>query len=181
MRWKRSWGMTRSVEGDFQAYVAARGAGWERYAYALTGDAHRAQDLVQTVLLQAYRRWPRIAAVEHRDAYIRRMMTNSYLGWRRRNRNWEIPTGDLPEPENSPDPAIGVVDRDELGRALRELSPHQRAVLVLRHVEGLDDEAIAQIVGCSVGTVRGHASRGRQRVRGLLTNTSTSSAAKGSR
>jgi RNA polymerase sigma-70 factor (sigma-E family) len=169
------------MEGDFQAYVASRGAGWERYAYALTGDAYRAQDLVQTVLLQAYRRWPRIVTLEHPDAYIRRMVTNSYLGWRRQKRNWEIPTGDLPERENSPDPAIGVVDRVELRRALQELSPHQRAVLVLRHVEGLDDEQIGQMLGCSVGTVRGHASRGRQRIVGLITATSISPAAEGTR
>ncbi len=174
--------MTQFMDGSFQAYVAARGQAWERYAYALTGDAHRAQDLVQTVLLQAYRRWSRITALEHPDAYIRRMMTNSYLDWQRRKRNTEIPTQDIPDRGSNPDPAIGVVDRDELRRALQKLSRHQRAVLVLRHVEGLDDEAIAAVLGCSVGTVRSHASRGRERIRTLLTDTGTRSPfAKGQR
>lgn len=174
--------MTQMVDGDFQAYIEARGHAWERYAYALTGDTHRAQDLVQNVLLQAYRRWSRITAVDHPDAYIRRMMTNSYLGWRRRRSNSEIPTDDFSERAGPPDPAIGVVDRDELQQALRKLSPHQRAVLVLRHVEGLDDDAIAVVLGCSVGTVRSHASRGRERIRRLLTQTGNRSAfAKGQR
>ena len=119
-------GMNRSRDAEFSAYVRARGRAWERYAYALTGDAHRAQDLVQTVLLQAYRRWSRISAVEQPDAYVRRMLTNSYLDWRRRRGNSETPTEVLPEDDALPDPAIGVVDRDELQRALRELSDRPR-------------------------------------------------------
>jgi RNA polymerase sigma-70 factor (sigma-E family) len=161
--------MNRTRDAEFTAYVTARGQAWERYAYALTDDRQQAQDLVQTVLLQAYRRWDRISAAEHPDAYLRRMLTNSYLDWRRRRRNSEVPTDNIPDEKSSPDPAIGVVDRDELRRALRLLSPHQRAVLVLRHVEGLEDEAIAALLGCSVGTVRSHAANGRQRIRRAIT------------
>lgn len=148
--------------------MAARGQSWERYAFVLTGDTHRAQDLLQTVLLKAYRRWKRIVAVEHPDAYVRRMLTNSYLDWRRRKGNRELPAADVAEDLTSPDPAVGVVDRDELQRALGGLSRQQRAVLVLRHVEGLDDAAIAALIGCSTGTVRTHATRGSQRFRELL-------------
>ena len=163
--------MNRSRDAEFSAYVDARGRAWERYAYALTGDAHRAQDLVQNVLLQVYRHWARIGSIEQPDAYVRRMLTNNYLDWRRRRGNSEVPTDVLPDDDTAPDPAIGVVDRDELQRALRELSPHQRTVLVLRHVEGLDDDAIAAVIGCSVGTVRSHAARGRARVRAYLNHT----------
>src|SRR3954447_2870028 len=155
--------MSRSRDIEFSAYVQARGRAWERYAYALTGDAHRAQDLAQTVLLQAYRRWSRISSVEQPDAYVRRMLTNGYLDWRRRRGNSEVPTEVLPDEDSIPDPAIGVVDRDELQRALLELSPHQRTVLVLRHLEGQSDDEIAALLGCSVGTVRSHAARGRAR------------------
>ncbi len=117
----RSLGMDRIRDAEFSAYVEARGRAWEQYAYALTGDAHRAQDLVQTVLLRAYRRWTHISGVEQPDAYVRRMLTNGYLDWRRWRGSTEVPTDELPEPDSSPDPAIGVVDRDELQRALREL------------------------------------------------------------
>lgn len=165
--------MNRIRDAEFSAYVEARGRAWERYAYALTGDAHRAQDLVQTVLLQAYRRWSRISGVEQPDAYIRRMLTNGYLDWRRRRGNAEVPLEEIPENESGSDLAVGVVDRDELQRALLELSPHQRTVLVLRHVEGADDEAIAEMLGCSVGTVRSHAARGKARVRAFLSETNS--------
>lgn len=160
--------MNRSPDGNFEAYVTARGHWLERYAYALTGDRQRAEDLVQNALLQTYRHWARITAVEHPDAYVRRVLTNGYLDWRRRRRNSELPTDELPEPDSSPDLAVGVVDRDELQRALQTLSPHQRAVLVLRHLEGLDDESIASLLGCSAGTVRSHAARGADRVRAFL-------------
>ncbi len=163
--------MKRSRDAEFSAYVQARGRAWERYAYALTGDAHRAQDLVQSVLLKAYRHWSRISAIEQPDAYIRRMLTNGYLDWKRRRGNSEVPTDVLPDVDSGPDPAIGVVDRDELQRALLELSPHQRTVLVLRHLEGQGDEEIAALLGCSVGTVRSHAARGRARVRAFLSET----------
>ena len=160
--------MERTRDAEFAAYVTAQGRGWERYAYALTGDRQRAEDLLQSVLLQAFRRWSRITAVEHPDAYVRRMLTNAYLDWRRRRRNSEVPTDEIPEADAVGDIAVGVVDRDELQRALGTLSPHQRAVLVLRHVQGLGDDEIAATIGCSVGTVRSHATRGKERVRQAL-------------
>ncbi len=161
--------MQAARDAEFSEYVAARGPAWERFAFVLTGDPHRAQDLLQTVLLTTYRKWQRISEVDHPDAYIRRMITRSYLSWKRVRGNAELPVDDVPETSLvSPDPAVGVVDRDELQRALLALSPQQRAVLVLRHIEGLDDTSIADALGCSVGTVRGHASRGRERFRTAL-------------
>jgi RNA polymerase sigma-70 factor (sigma-E family) len=153
---------------DFEDYVAARGRALERYAYVLSGDPGTAQDLVQTALLKAYRRWRRVTAAEHPDAYVRRIVTTSYLDWRRRRATQEEPLGDLPEGAAGPDLADGVVRRDELRRALRTLTPQQRAVLVLRHYEGYDDAAIAAVLNCGEGTVRTHASRGAERLRQAL-------------
>ena len=154
---------------DFEDYVAARGRALERYAFVLAGDGHVAQDLVQTALLKAYRRWRWVSAADHPDAYVRRIVTTSYLDWRRRRSEQLLP--ELPEPAaRAPDPADEVVSRDELLRALATLSPHQRAVLVLRHYEGCDDAAIAAVLGCGEGTVRSHASRGLERLRRSLTD-----------
>jgi RNA polymerase sigma-70 factor (sigma-E family) len=155
---------------EFEEYVAARGRALERYAFVLTGDAQRSQDLVQTALLAAFRHWRRVTRAEQPDAYVRRIITTSYLDWRRRRSNAEEPVADLPERRGGggPDPAVLVADRDELLRALATLTPHQRAVLVLRHYEGYDDAAIAAVLGCGEITVRTHATRGAQRLRALL-------------
>jgi RNA polymerase sigma-70 factor (sigma-E family) len=152
---------------EFAEYVTARGPALERFAYVLTGDAHLAQDLVQTALLKAYRRWRRVARADHPDAYVRRIVTTSYLDWRRRRSSTEAPVGVLPDPAG-PDLADAVVERDQLRRAMAGLTPRQRAVLVLRHYEGLDDAAIAALLRCGEPTVRTHASRGLQRLRAAL-------------
>jgi RNA polymerase sigma-70 factor (sigma-E family) len=152
---------------EFSDYVAARGAALERFAYVLTGDVHLAQDLVQIALLKAYRRWRWVARAEHPDAYVRRIVTRSYLDWRRRRSSGEEPVDAVPE-RPAPDPADGVAERDRLRRALGTLSPRQRAVLVLRHYEGLDDAAIAALLSCGEVAVRSHASRGLARLRASL-------------
>ena len=162
--------MSKSSDREFSVWVAARGPAMERYAFVLTGDRQRAEDLVQNTLLRVYRHWSRLSEMEHSDAYVRRMVTNQYLDWRRRRQSTEMPDpvqNDVPVP----DLAVGVVDRDELARALQRITPHQRTVLVLRHVEGLDDDAIATVLGCSATTVRSHAARGRERLRLLLSDT----------
>jgi RNA polymerase sigma-70 factor (sigma-E family) len=153
---------------DFEDYVAARGRALERYAFVLSGDAETAQDLVQTALLKAYRRWRRVTAAEHPDAYVRRIVTTSYLDWRRRRGSGDEPMGEVPDAASGSDLADGVVQRDELRRALGTLTPQQRAVLVLRHYEGYDDAAIAAVLNCGEGTVRTHASRGAERLRRAL-------------
>ena len=155
---------------EFEKYVAARGPALERYAYVLSGDPHQAQDLVQTALVKAYRRWRWVVRADHPDAYVRRILTTSYLDTRRRHRT-EHPLDDVPDVASTgrfADPADRVAARDELQRALATLSPHQRAVVVLRHYEGQDDPVIARILGCGEATVRAHASRGLQRLRDAL-------------
>ncbi|MEP6560723.1 MAG: SigE family RNA polymerase sigma factor [Nakamurella sp.] len=154
---------------DFDAFVADHGRELERYAYVLTGQPAAAQDLVQTALLKAYRRWRRIAQVDHPHAYVRRILTNAYLDLRRRP--VEQPMADVPEPVPDGtviDPVDKFIATDEIRRALTVLSPHQRAVIVLRHFGGLDDAAIAVELGCGQGTVRTHATRGLQRMRAAL-------------
>ena len=162
--------MSRSSDREFAGWVAAKGPAMERYAFVLTGDRQRAEDLVQNTLLRVYRQWGRLSEMEHPDAYVRRMVTNQYLDWRRRRQNTESPDPMENDDGAAPDLAIGVVDRDELARALQGITPHQRTVLVLRHVEGLDDDAIATVLGCSATTVRSHAARGRERLRSLLSD-----------
>ncbi|GIG19896.1 hypothetical protein Cch01nite_06200 [Cellulomonas chitinilytica] len=134
-----------------------------RYATVLTGDGHVAADLVQEVLLRAHVRWTRIALMARPDLYLRRMVTNEHLSWRRR---WHVrtihaTTDDVLAARLAPqaDHAQHVVEDDAMWRRLTELPPRQRAVLVLRYYEGLDDAEIADVLGTSGATVRSHASR----------------------
>ncbi|WP_081844370.1 SigE family RNA polymerase sigma factor [Cellulomonas sp. URHE0023] len=134
-----------------------------RYATVLTGDPHTAADLVQEVLLRAHVRWTRISLMARPDLYLRRMVTNEHLSWRRR---WHVrtihtTTDDVLDARIAPqaDHAQHVVEDDAMWQRLSELPPRQRAVLVLRYYEGLDDSEIGDVLGTSSATVRSHASR----------------------
>jgi RNA polymerase sigma-70 factor (sigma-E family) len=157
--------------GTFEEYVTHRGRDLERYAAVLTSDPASAQDLVQTALLKALRRWPSIAAMDSPHAYVRRIVTTTYLDDRRRHRRRpsEQLTADLPDRPTIADPVAGVADLDAIGHALGTLSRQQRAVIVLRHLVDLDDDAIAAELGCSTATVRSHASHALHRMRATLT------------
>jgi RNA polymerase sigma-70 factor (sigma-E family) len=153
---------------EFEEYVVSRGRALERYAYVLSGDAHLAQDLTQTALVKAYRRWSWVARADQPDQYVRRILTTSFIDHTRRRSSTERPVAEPSQGVSDRDPATVTVVRDSLRRALTTLSPHQRAVLVLRHFEGYDDLAIADVLHCSESTVRSHASRGLDRLRDHL-------------
>jgi len=151
------------VEPALDDLVRVHLAGLLRYATVLTGDGHTAADLVQEVLLRAHVRWTRIALLERPDLYLRRMVTNEHLSWRRR---WHVrtirPAADevlAAHADAHADHADDVVHQDAMWRQLEALPPRQRAVLVLRYYEGLSDVEISQVLGTSPATVRSHASR----------------------
>jgi len=154
---------------DFEDFVTSRGRALERYAFVLSGDPHLAQDLVQNTLVKAYRRWAWVVRADDPDRYVRRILTRSFIDEKRRRSSGERPTADVPDSPGGRDPATVAVVRDQVRRALATLTAHQRAVLVLRHFEGYDDEAIADVLHCSPGTIRSHASRGLDRLRQFLT------------
>ncbi|WP_412543215.1 SigE family RNA polymerase sigma factor [Longispora sp. K20-0274] len=140
----------------FEEYAAARMSALLRYATVLTGDRALAEDVVQNVLVRAHSRWRRI---EDPDRYLRRMVVNEYLSWRRR---WSriVPMPSVAPPRSdAPDHATSHADRDALRAELDRLPRRQRAVLVLRYYEGLTDAEIAEVLDCAPGTVRGYASR----------------------
>jgi RNA polymerase sigma-70 factor (sigma-E family) len=149
------------VPVSYEDFVAARLPSVLRYATALTGSPQLAEDVVQEVLLRAQSRWRRISAADQPEAYVRRMVLNEYLGWRRRD-SWDlaVPAGELDRlTPPLADPAAGLGDREQLRQALAGLPRRKRAVLVLRFYEWLSDTEIAEYLDCSTGTVRSHASR----------------------
>jgi RNA polymerase sigma-70 factor (sigma-E family) len=156
---------------SFEAYVATRGAALVRFAILLTGDDHRAEDLVQDALTKAYLRWSRIRRGDNPEVYLRQLVINGSRSWWRRRANRETPglspaaPGDRAAPGDLGDEAVA---RDELWRLISALPHRQRAVVVLRYYEDLDDATIAQILECTPGTVRTHSMRALHKLRGHL-------------
>ena len=151
-----------TVQDRFEAFVADRLDRLLRYATALTCDPHLAQDIVQDVLLRAQDRWPRIESMAAPDAYVRRMITNEYLSWRRRRASRTVPSSNgtldaLGTP--TADPAGQHAERDEMRARIGALPRKQRAAVLLRYYEDCTDAQIAEVLGCSAGTVRSHISR----------------------
>jgi RNA polymerase sigma-70 factor (sigma-E family) len=133
------------------------------FAVLLTGDRGTAEDVVQEVLFRLYGRWSQVVALEQPEAYVRRMVINEYLSWRRR---WARITThpELGETVQS-DHADTHADREAIWVELARLPRRQRVVLVLRYYEGLTDVEIAGLLGCPHGTVRSLASRALQTLR----------------
>jgi RNA polymerase sigma-70 factor (sigma-E family) len=153
---------------SFEAYVAARGAALVRFAILLTGDDHRAEDLVQDALAKAYLRWGRIRRADNPDVYVRRLIANASRSWWRRPANREVPVERTAEHPVPGDLGADAAEHDTLWRLVATLPHQQRAVVVLRYYEDLDDTTIAEILDCSPVTVRTHAMRALQRLRGHL-------------
>lgn len=148
----------RAPDG-FAEFVAVRSAALLRSAWLLTGDAGKAEDLLQTVLAKAWRRWPNIADGGAPEAYVRRALFTTYVSWWRRRWRAELPAAVPPDRAGRADLAAEVADRDAVRRALARLSRQQRAVVVLRYVEDLSVERTAELLGCSTGAVKVQASR----------------------
>ncbi|WP_345712279.1 SigE family RNA polymerase sigma factor [Kineococcus glutinatus] len=155
---------------DLGSFVAAQGPALVRLARALLRDPHRAEDVVQDVLARAVLRWGSIERADDPVAYVKRMVVNASisstrLAFRRTERAADPAA--LPE-TGVPDGAAAHAERDLLLRLLRRLPDKQRSALVLRHYEGLPDEEIAELLGCSRATVRSNAHRGLATLRTLL-------------
>ncbi|GAA3648690.1 SigE family RNA polymerase sigma factor [Nonomuraea antimicrobica] len=148
----------------FREFVLARQEALVRSAYLLTGDAHLAEDLMQSVLLKVAGHWPRLIRQGTPEAYTRKALINQYISWQRRKRR-ESPGADPPERGNAHDDA--TVDRIILRTALTRLTPRQRAVIVLRFYEDLSERETAEILGCSVGTVKSQTHHALGRLRTL--------------
>ncbi len=156
----------------FEEFAASRLPAVLRFAGVLTGDRALAEDLVQEVLIRAVKRWDQIDRLDRPELYVRKMIVNEYLSWRRKS--WRLlPKGTAAEVDDrlTPDHAVGHAERDALRTELAKLPRRQRTVLVLRYYEGLSDSGIAELLGCTPGTVRGYAARALATLRVDLSRT----------
>nr|WP_225224442.1 SigE family RNA polymerase sigma factor [Cellulomonas sp. JH27-2] len=158
---------TGDRDADFTAFARRAQAELGRTAWLLTGDVHAAAELVQTALVRTYTAWPRARAGDPM-AYARRVMANARIDtWRRRRREVLVAPEAVPHTAGA-DAGAAVEHRDELVRALAQLSPQQRRVVVLRYLVGLSERETADDLGVSAGTVKTQASRGLHRLRATL-------------
>ncbi|MDP9181508.1 MAG: SigE family RNA polymerase sigma factor [Actinomycetota bacterium] len=150
---------------DFEEFASAAMPTLLRFGHVLTGDALRAEELVQQALVSTWGRW---RGIEHDQplAYVKRAMVHAHTSmWRRSRREARFPTTYDPAAPEGPD----LGERDRTVTALRLLPPRQRAVVVLRYYEDLSEADIARVLGCSPGTVKSQASKALQTLRAHLT------------
>ena len=143
---------------DFTEYVAARWQVLVRSAVLLGCSRPEAEDLVQTVLERCLVKWKRVSTVTDRDAYVHRMLVNSFLSARKRRWTGERPSAALPEQADS-DRTAGVDDADLITRALDRLPTDQRTAVVLRYYAHLTEQQMASVLGVAAGTVKSRLSR----------------------
>ncbi len=157
--------MKAAEEDAFAEFVAARSAALRRVALAVTGDWHRADDLVQDVFVKLYLAWP-LRDVRAGDVWLRTTLVRAWIDetrrpWRRHERTTDaVPDTVVAVPAGDGD-AAGVL------AVLRLLPPRQRACLVLRFLEDWSVEQTAQALRCSTGTVKSQTSRALDTVRAL--------------
>ncbi len=151
----------------FDALVEGRATRLLRTAYLLTGDWGLAEDLLQTALVKTWFAWDRLRDEGAAETYVRQVMARTYATWWRRKWRGELATGELPDVP-ARDCYDDVDSRHALRRALAELPPRQRAIVVLRFYEDLSEAQVADLLGCSVGTVKSTASRALVRLRSLV-------------
>lgn len=150
-------------EDAFAAWVVGAQRPLLRSAYLMTGDLHRAEDLVQEALVKVALRWRRLAA-QNPTAYARRIIVRDHVSGLRVRRNQERPVAEPAEDvvrQVSSDPETALVVR----HALQRLTAAQRAVLVLRHFDDLSEREVAGLLGVSVGTVKSQNAAALSRLR----------------
>jgi RNA polymerase sigma-70 factor (sigma-E family) len=156
--------VSAEVDG-FAQFVAARERALQRTAWLLTGDWGLAEDLVQTALARSWPRWERIRDRDNTEAYVRRVMINTWLTWSRRRWRGEQASEAVQDSPAPGDMAADVAVRMAVRNALGSLTVRQRTVLVLRVFDDLPEAQVAEILKCSVGNVKSTASRALAKLR----------------
>lgn len=159
---RRHLGVGHDITSDFTVFVHETAGRLHRTAVLLTADRHLAEDLVQTTYARLYASWRRVLRADNPVGYAQVTLTNVYLSHRRLRRSGELPVDRTPEPTphlESPDTAMDVL------AALRELSPTDRTVLVLRYWEDRSVAETARDLGISETAVRTRTKRAADRLR----------------
>ncbi len=154
--------MRDSDRADFEQFALARTPELLRAAWLLCGERYAAEDLVQDTLARLFSRWPRVRRADNPAAYARTVLTRLFIDTQRRRSSGERPVEVLPD-SGRLDPDADL--RHSLVSALAQLSPTDRAVLVLRFLLDLDVATVATTLDLTGQAVRSRTNRALARLR----------------
>ena len=165
---------------EFEKLVKANRDALYRIAYRLTGNRDDAEDLLLEALTEAWESFNHFQKGTEFVRWVATIMTHTFLDWQRKNSHYEFVSLDEPSeedeeplelPDETDDPEKLVLRREfwrAAKRALDELPPESRTVVVLVDMEGLSYEEAAKILNCPIGTVRSRLHRARTILREKL-------------
>lgn len=159
--------MRADLEREYVEFVSAHLHRWHRQAYLLAGDGHGADDIVSQTCVNLFVHWRRVRAADSIDRYAHQVLVKTFLNERRRG--WWTRVRVSGEVPDRPVPVLGEPeDRPVLWQALLCVPPRQRAAIVLRYLYDLPVAEVADLLGCSTGTVKSQCARGLATMRQLL-------------
>lgn len=147
-----------SRNDEFSQYVAARWPRLVRSAVLLGCSPAEAEDVVQATLMRCLVHWRKVERADDRDAYVHRILVNTFTSSRRRHWTREHATAHLPETP-SIDHAVAFDTADAVLRSLDRLNHDQRTAVVLRYYAHLSEQQMAAVLGVATGTVKSRLSR----------------------
>jgi RNA polymerase sigma-70 factor (ECF subfamily) len=133
-----------------------------RTTFLVLHDRGRAEDVTQDAFLRLYERWRGVSAIEHPQAWVRRVAVRAAV---RAAQQARLRTAPLPDDEG---PTWDDVPDVDLARAVSALAPQQRAAVALFYLDDLPVEDVARHLGVSTSTVKQHLFRARSRLASLL-------------
>ncbi|WP_084104424.1 RNA polymerase sigma factor [Demequina sp. NBRC 110056] len=161
-----SW-QTQSWGATLETLVRERRGALVGYAYVLCGDRAAAEDLVHESVVRTFSRGRRLTDAQHAEAYVKRTIRNQFLNERRHERHARAKEHLVAAPEVAPADSR-LDDYDDLRRALAQLSPRQRACVLLRYYDDLPIAHVADELGLGVGTVKRYLHDAAERLRAAL-------------
>lgn len=158
---RRSSGKVSVVADLFAAHYDAL----FRLAYAIVGDAGNAEEIVMDAYVKVFSGWKTFRTLDRPEFYLRKVVVNLCRSKLRRRRVESRVNALAFWTEFRTRSADASHDRLSLVEAVRALPPRQRAAVVLRYLEDLPEEEVAEILGCSVGTIKSQVAKAKKTLR----------------
>jgi RNA polymerase sigma-70 factor (ECF subfamily) len=155
---------------DLRATMLASVPNLRAFAISLSGNADRANDLVQETLLKAWAHRDSFEPGTNMQAWLFTILRNQFRSeYRKRRREVEDADGVHASTLTAPEAQTSHIEMEEMKRALDQLPSDQREALILVGASGFSYEEASQICGCAVGTIKSRVNRARMRLAELLT------------